>query len=390
LLIKKTNAAAAWKIVDNMRGFTAGPESTGIYSSVLNPNTSDAEAANSTLYTTSTGFNVGNYSSEGGAGNTFIYIAIRRGPMKVPTTGTSVFDPELSAAATGNTVTTNFPVDLQIAGCRTISLAANFGFSDRLRGVSSTSTEIGAFVASTSTAAEVTGLSAFRTLAWNNTGYNQDGYLSGSGFGVYWNFRRAPGFFDEVCWTGNGTGAARNHNLTVYPELVISKLRNGGAGFGAWGVQNNINPSAKQTGVLNTTAAFSSSGATSPTATVFYPSDDQSGANYVTYLFASAPGVSKVGSYTGTGATQTIDCGFTAGSRFVLIKATSTTGDWYVWDSARGIVAGNDPYLRPNSTAVEVTGTDWVDTAATGFELSNAGGNLANSNGVSYIFLAIA
>jgi hypothetical protein len=53
-------------------------------------------------------------------------------------------------------------------------------------------------------------------------------------------------------------------------------------------------------------------------------------------------------------------------------------------------VAGNDPYLALNSTAAEVTNTDWVDTAATGFELSNAGGNLANSNGVSYIFLAIA
>jgi hypothetical protein len=131
-------------------------------------------------------------------------------------------------------------------------------------------------------------------------------------------------------------------------------------------------------------------GATSPTATVFYPTDDQSGANYVTYLFASCPGVSKVGSFTGTGTTQVINCGFTGGARFVLIKATSTTGNWLVWDSARGIVAGNDPYLALNSTAAEVANTDWVDTAATGFELSNAGGNLANSSGVSYIFLAIA
>jgi hypothetical protein len=76
----------------------------------------------------------------------------------------------------------------------------------------------------------------------------------------------------------------------------------------------------------------------------------------------------------------------------VLIKASSTTGDWYVWDTARGIVSGNDPYLWLNSpyASAEVTNTDWVDTASTGFELSNAGGNLANSNGVSYIFLAIA
>jgi hypothetical protein len=74
----------------------------------------------------------------------------------------------------------------------------------------------------------------------------------------------------------------------------------------------------------------------------------------------------------------------------VLIKRTDSTGDWYVWDSARGIVAGNDPYLELNTADAEVTNTDWVDTAATGFELSNAGGNLANSSGVSYIFLAVS
>jgi hypothetical protein len=114
------------------------------------------------------------------------------------------------------------------------------------------------------------------------------------------------------------------------------------------------------------------------------------GGTYVAYLFASCPGVSKVGTYTGTGATQVINCGFAAGARFVLIKRTDSTGDWYVWDSARGIVAGNDPYLTLNSTAAEVTGTDWVNTAASGFELSNAGGNLVNINTASYIFLAIA
>jgi hypothetical protein len=43
-----------------------------------------------------------------------------------------------------------------------------------------------------------------------------------------------------------------------------------------------------------------------------------------------------------------------------------------------------------NSTAAEVTNTDWVDTAATGFELSNAAGNGANNSGISYLFMAIA
>jgi hypothetical protein len=65
--------------------------------------------------------------------------------------------------------------------------------------------------------------------------------------------------------------------------------------------------------------------------------------------YSPPAGVSKVGSYTGTGTTLSIDCGFTAGARFILIKRTDSTGDWYVWDTARGIIAGNDPYLLLNS-----------------------------------------
>jgi len=115
-----------------------------------------------------------------------------------------------------------------------------------------------------------------------------------------------------------------------------------------------------------------------------------SGGTYVAYLFATAAGVSKVGSYTGTGTTLQINCGFTGGARFVMIKRTDSTGDWYVWDSARGIIAGNDPYLLFNSTAAEVTNTDYVDTYSLGFEISSTAPAAINANGGTFIFLAIA
>ena len=54
-----------------------------------------------------------------------------------------------------------------------------------------------------------------------------------------------------------------------------------------------------------------------------------SGYSYINYLFATLAGVSKVGSYTGTGADLNVDCGFTGGARFILIKRTDSTGDWY-------------------------------------------------------------
>jgi len=215
-------------------------------------------------------------------------------------------------------------------------------------------------------------------------------------------FDRAPGFFDVVCYTGTGSARTVTHNLAVVPELIIVKSRDRtGVDVTGWSVWNTSVASIYGAGFLlglNETSPAQENAnqftATAPTSSVFSvgtsTSTNGSGSTYVAYLFATCPGVSKVGSFTGTGATQVINCGFTGGARFVLIKSTSTTGDWLIWDSARGIVAGNDPYLRLNSAAAEVTGTDWVDTAASGFELSNSGGNLANSSGVSYIFLAIA
>jgi hypothetical protein len=87
---------------------------------------------------------------------------------------------------------------------------------------------------------------------------------------------------------------------------------------------------------------------------------------------------------------QTINCGFTGGARFVMIKRIDSTGDWYVWDSARGIVAGNDPYLLLNSSAAEVTNTDFIDTLSTGFEISSTAPAAINANGGTFVYLAIA
>jgi hypothetical protein len=182
--------------------------------------------------------------------------------------------------------------------------------------------------------------------------------------------------------------------LGAVPELMIVKGRSGATD---WQVYSSALANTEYL-VLNTTAAKATGAtrwnSTTPTSSVFSLGTatevNTSAATYAAYLFATVGGVSKVGTYTGTGATQVVNCGFAAGARFVLIKRTDSTGDWYVWDTARGIIAGNDPYLRLNLLTAEVTGTDWVDTAASGFELSNDGGNNVNINGASYIFLSVA
>jgi len=311
------------------------------------------------------------------------------GPMKVPTTGTSVFAPiaRTGTSSSNTAVTAGFPVDA--AFIKASSTVKPWDVEDRLRGG-------GKYLEFQSTAAEVAGSPAATiNFTASNTGVllGTDSYVNSSA-NSYANYflQRAPSFFDEVCYTGTGAAQTLTHNLAAVPELMISRRRDAVAGWAVYSatlgatkymrLQTDDAPSTGTT-LWNDTA---------PTSTQFTLGSTQSASSgtYVQYLFATCAGVSKVGSYTGTATTQIINCGFTAGARFVMIKRTDSTGDWYVWDSARGIIAGNDPYLLLNSTAAEVTNTDYVDTAATGFEISSTAPAAINANGGTFIFLAIA
>jgi len=221
---------------------------------------------------------------------------------------------------------------------------------------------------------------------------------------VSWMFRRAPGFMDVVAYTGTGSASQTiQHNLGAAPELIIGKGRSFVSdwpvyyGSGIFNMFLNLtqgntgNGTYYETGALystiTSTSQFEVSLLTGGNAT---KSMNTAGEDYILYLFATLPGVSKVGSYTGTGADINVDCGFSAGARFVLIKRTDSTGDWYVWDSARGIVSGNDPYLLLNSTAAEVTSTDYIDPLASGFTVTSSAPAALNASGGNYLFMAIA
>jgi hypothetical protein len=382
VLQKRTDTAQGWYLTDNMRGSaTLGGQCAQLF-----PNTSGAESSGTGgAHPTATGFESTGLAVSG----TFIYIAIRRGPMKVPTTGTSVFSP-VARTGTGsivNVTTPNFAPDLLFSRDRGSSVG-KFSFNDKLRGPSKS-------LYSTDTAAEATttGLTSFNNLGYtapaDGLSYNEDG----DGM-ITECFQRAPLFFDEVCYTGTGSATTFSHNLQAVPELIIVKRRDT---TGAWDSYCSALANTEYV-VLNTTAAKATGAtrwnSTTPTSSVFSvgtsTTTNASAGTYVAYLFATCAGVSKVGSYTGTGALQTVNCGFTSGARFVLIKRTDSTGDWWTYDSARGITSGNDPYLFLNSTAVEVTSTNYVDTDTTGFKVTAAAPAGLNASGGTYIFLAIA
>ena len=397
VIVKQSSAAGDdWHIIDTMRKWTdGGTAESSDPDYFLNANTAAAEGTGTSYgYPTANGFFVRNI----GNGVTCIYIAIRRGPMKVPTTGTSVFSPVAQNASNPtSTVTTNFPVDFTISAQRSKAQSLNTWVLDRLRGSSKAS---GEFLKTNVDGSQQT-LVAFGLD--NNSGY-VDNFWGNATDGVgatssiaYWNFKRAPSFMDVVCYTGTGADQSVAHNLGVAPEFKIIKCRSNATTD--WEVKHTA--TGRNDLALNSTSAapYQTStfwSANADTASLFYTrvnSNDNvntSGRTYVAYLFATCAGVSKVFSYTGNGSSQTINCGFTGGARFVLIKRTDNTGDWYVWDSARGIVSGNDPHLSLNTTAAEVTTDDTIDTDSTGFVVNQVSATNVNVSSATYIGLAIA
>ena len=400
LMIKKSaggdisQGSSSWIIFDNLRGFTDSDRNDNY----LNPNlfvvendlgTSNFLRPLATGFQPTSGANLTNQS-----GSSYIYIAVRR-PNKPPTVGTSVFN-SVARSGTGAVATVTsagFPVDMTWIKDRT-SAYGNQVY-DRLREARKRLGTYGTFEEQTDN-----GLTSFASMNGftlgddaTNIGVNR----GGDNF-INWCFKRAPSFFDIVCYSGNDAfNRAIPHNLAVVPELVIVKNRvYSPSNWAVYSTATGLgNPMA-----LNSADAAGANpyvwGSTSPTSTNFYVGDDTrtnglgSGFTYVMYLFATCAGVSKVGSYTGTGASQTINCGFTTGARFVMIKCTTASANWVVFDTARGINDGSaDPSLFLNLSDAESTGTNWITPHSTGFTLPTGFGT-TNNSGDTYIFLAIA
>jgi hypothetical protein len=382
ILYKCTGTAENWFMVDIMRG--ASVTSTNL----LYPNLSDIEDSNSPIFPTATGFNA--RGSILVPSKTYIYMAIRR-PMKVPTTGTEVFSPVARTGTGANaTVSSGFVTDAVLIKNRG-SVQSNL-FSSRLINTK--------YLTTSSTAAEVTaGTTVLQANPWDvmdgvKVGTTSTITNASSTAFINYLFRRAPNFFDVVCYTGTGSARTVAHNLGVVPDLIILKNRDAPS-IGEWAV--NVKSINENNWVLNlhtTEARFNnalfSSAPTASSMTFSGGQINESGSNYIVYLFATLDGISKVGSYTGNGSSQTINCGFTGGARFVMVKATSTTGNWVILDTARGIVTGvDDPFLRLNVSTADVTNQDIVDPNTSGFIVKEST-EAINSSGITYIYLAIA
>jgi hypothetical protein len=381
---KASNAIGNWIITDNARGMPVGGNDKLLYANLAN---AEDNSSSGVIDPTATGFTM----SGAGAATTFVYAAIRRGPMRKPTSGMQVYN-AISRSGTGAAAAitgVGFPPDVALATRREGSRGTVW--FDRLRGatkrLNSSSTAAEATDSSTLTSFDMDGISVGADSFQDVINYNNPSTF------INHFLRRYPGVFDEVVYKGTDVAHAESHNLTVTPEMIIAKSLDGAyswrgyhASLGAtkyFQLNGNNGPNTDST-IWNNTE---------PTATQFTVGTagvvNDSTKKFMALLIATLPGVSKVDGYNGTGAIHVVDCGFSAGARFALLYRTDIgAANFYLWDSVRGIVSGNDPYLLLNSTSSEVTGTDYIDPHASGFELP--AGSPLNVNGGSYIFFAIA
>jgi hypothetical protein len=235
--------------------------------------------------------------------------------------------------------------------------------------------------------------------------YQEGWYTTSDSRHISWMWRRAPGFFDVVTYTGGqGTDAQIPHNLGARPEMLWVKSLSDAS---EWCVWSESYENTDQMLILNRADALSTSyfGSMPEVMTdeVFQIGGNAvymngAGKNYIAYLWASVPGICDIGTYTGTGDSQYIDCGLGASTpRFVLIKSTSEDGNWYYWDSLRGFDFSDNPYLMLNNNDTQVTNTRYIQPSQQssggitgGFYITSSSGSPIYKDGVEYIYMAIA
>ena len=197
---------------------------------------------------------------------------------------------------------------------------------------------------------------------------------------------------------GSSLDVVVKHGLSVVPAVMIIK----NLSSDSWAVYHHKNTAAPETDYLkldtNSATTDDADAAetwhdTAPTSAVFTAGDfsatNRSGNNHIGYFWNEVQGFSKFGTFQGNGANDgpTINTGFRPA--FVMVKATSRTGNWGMNDNKR------DPYNLTSHTADANNATDSDDTAirtdllSNGFKIRTDSSNW-NGDGETYVYMAWA
>ena len=388
-MVKRTDSTtnANWIIVDTARGIPASGDA-----SYLMANSSESEfGRNIQINLTSTGVVINESGQQNESNANYVYMAIGSPKITVSATQLTLTDTTVSKVSDGTTIsgitidevltlgegvtsdiTTSstatvpvFSTDLWDGnnGTQTINTGIDLSNGDGMVWIKNRTSNWEPMIFDTELGPERYSItSGTQTYNRSNSGsgdndtlssFNSDGFdigpmaavnQSGEDY-VSWTFRKAPGFFDVIHYTGDGTTNQEfSHSLGSMPGMVIIKNLSRNSDWFVW-VDDNI---STLEGTLNNYDDFGYNvigTVTDTTVQTLYSnqtSTNRTGDDYVAYVFAAdTPGLIKCGSYSSSG--ETVNLGFRP--QWVMIKSVDNnaqyTGDWRVLDTARGIVNGD-------------------------------------------------
>jgi len=388
VFVKNVNQNESWIALDKMRGLPYKGNGGR-----LRINFNDAESEITRTGHWSNGFSVLNSDAECNQNNdTYIYVAIRNNMPAEPESGTEVYtiDGEGGDGVTPTYDSPNFTPDL--AWKKPTNNGTNWMCHDRIRRGYAIKLNAGQ---AQSTSEDTEGDGSAYGRHWDY----MDGWAEHGAVGnniMAHMFKRAKGFLDIVRYTGAGTSIPINHQLGAVPKMVWCKRLDAASSWQVYHEHMDATAPEDYWMYLDGAATKQDSSLrwndTAPTDTTFTVGTAGTGntnnADYIAYVWGEVSGVSKFGTYTGNGTSQNIDCGFSSGARFVLIKALNVGYAWCVFTTHRGIVSGDDKFMTLETTA-EVTNKDIIDPYASGFAVSGTD-YLTNANNEDYIYWAIA
>ena len=206
--------------------------------------------------------------------------------------------------------------------------------------------------------------------------------------------------FSIVTYTGTGSVTTVGHGLGVAPNFIIVKARDQGTGYNWCSYSSMLGPTYN-TGGLDVTSAADAHpnywANTAPTSSVFtvstYGVVNDNGGQMLAYCFAEIEGFSSFGKYTGNGSADGpfIYTGFRPA--WFMLKKSSGTGWWYVFDSERNTYNLTGKAVFPNSTSAE---SDYPGGSSLGMYFLSNGVKLRgsqteqNGSGTTYIYMAFA
>ena len=393
------STSADWLIFDTYNRWYA--EQTGNNDSFgIRVNTDAAEQSINRFHILSDGFKTrgegSNYVNSNG--DTFVYVAIRRGKMKKPEAGTEVFQ-ALAFTGSGSDVKRDLDIEPDAIWQMRRGSGTPYWHDRSRHGQMYISTWGSATEGGT-----ITNEDSIYQWGQDHIKVGDAGHVNGSESFIYHIFTRARGFFDIATYVGDSsTNHGVRHNLGVAPEFIMVHTRASSDHWysyhkdaSATPLTHYMAPSANDFASYGGTGTMW--GSTAHSDSHFYvggwDASNHNGEPMIAYLWANLDGICSIGSYTGNGGVGNglveVDCGFSAGARYVMVKNKDASSDWFIFDTTRGINYGDDPYVDMNTGDAEVTNKDYIKPLSTGFYVLPDGGNSPINTTDDFIYLAIA